>query len=1689
MQSIETLGQLKVAAAQRPKQASYWRELFKLDWSKTGFAVDKAANGEPRQSASRFTLRPEVAANVIKVTRGNEASQQVLLTSAVMALLHVYTRREVLVVGLPASFEARLAASQNLAFPLHASLEAGTSFKQLLDQVRSRVLGAMEHSDYPLELFAEEFSLPEAEGQSPFFDVAVEIAHPEKPSLAQRLNLAMLFSFTVTAEQVDLAIHFDARLYEATTLRWLAMHLEELLAQALQAPEAPLADLDLMTPQDVDFLATVNATEHAYDQNVRLETLFARQVSLRPDAVAVVSDHGEMTFAELDKRSNQLARTLVGRGVCRDQVVAVVAQRSNEMLVAILAVIKAGGAYLPIDPNYPQSRIDYVLDDSGARVILAQTHLLSASQERTQQLIDLDDASVYAADDQALPVAGDSRNLAYVIYTSGSTGQPKGVMVEHHSVVNRLAWMQRAYPIGPGDVILQKTPIAFDVSVWELFWWMIEGATVCLLAPGAERDPQAMVNTIEAYRVSTLHFVPSMLNAFLGYVQSTQASTRLASLRQVFASGEALSVHQVRLFETLLFDAHATALINLYGPTEATVDVSYFNCCGRNLSHLVPIGKPIDNTRLHILDANLKALPVGVPGELCIAGAGLARGYHQREALTAERFVERPTDAQGRIYRTGDLARWLPSGEIEYLGRIDNQVKLRGLRIELGEIETRLRDFPEVREAVVVVRQIGETQSLCGYIEAPQTLDLTHLRGFLGQFLPEYMVPTHLTVVDAFALSPSGKLDRKALPDPLLAKADDTEYVAPRNACEALLVTIWEDVLGVRPIGVHHNFFALGGDSIHFVTILGRARSQGLDFTFQDFFARPTIAKLVEGLTSGSVGEQARHTFEPYELLTQADRDRLPSSAEDAYPLSMLQAGLIFQNELSFGTAQYHDIISYTIKSAIDLAVFEQAVRILVQRNPIFRTSYHLSGYDQFIQMVNRDVELPLTMADLRGMDEHAQEQWYQQWLEDEKAHRFVWENAGLVRLHVHVLSDNLYRYVLSQHNSALDGWSITLVHTQLFEIYYSLLKGNAYDKPLVDNHLRNYMGLEQQSLASEADRQFWHKLMEGARFTQVPRLQPEAPTSGLSVVFHEVKIDSMLSERIIALADALHVPVKSVLMTAHLKVLSELAADDDVLVGYEHSGRPEVEGATRAIGLFLNTLPLRVKIAEGSWAQLIQQVYNAETDLLPHRRYPMAQIKQDMGTQQALFETAFNYTHFYLLKDLESLPEFDLLDVRANSETEFVLRAEFSRHFSTDDVRLSLHYHDHVFSAQYIEQMGSYYRQAFELMTLDMHARHDAIALPSPEQARLLNQARAIEAMTFSRASKPAITGQSGAPLTPESATERRIAQVWAEVLGVPVQSITVDDNFFELGGTSLAAIRVALVSDGLISIPNLMRHSTLKPLAEAIDEGAGNAQGLLQRLTPPCSDASVAVVCFPYAGGNAINFRDLGQVLVADGRERDIFAVELPGHDITRADEPLLDVREAAQRVARAIEQASPSVPLLFWGHCVGAALMLETARILEGLGRPISRVFVAGKLLDSAEVTRQRVAQTQALSHEQVLDWMVGETGYQELAQMSEQQSTTLIRAFRHDATVANLYLADAEQAWNAHRLAAPLTVVVTHDDSMTPDYSQRYQRWNLFSDDVSLHVIEDGGHYFCRTRPEAVAAVIIGAIQADTPRTAS
>jgi amino acid adenylation domain-containing protein len=445
-------------------------------------------------------------------------------------------------------------------------------------------------------------------------------------------------------------------------------------------------------------------------------------------------------------------------------------ERSFAMIIGILGIIKAGGAYLPISPANPPDRTDFMLKDGAVNILLV--HNPTAGKTRFGgRILNLDDRAIYSGPTDNPAWINQPQDLAYVIYTSGSTGKPKGVMIEHRSLVNRLHWMQQRYPIHPGDVILQKTPYYFDVSVWELFWWRLQGAGLCFLAPGAEWNPLAIVKTVQKYQVSVMHFVPSMLNVFLEYLDGKSPAflQGLASLRRVFASGEALTPSHVRQFNTIFGSRTGTRLTNLYGPTEATVDVSYFDCPSENNFEVIPIGRPIQNTRLYILREG-KATAIGEPGELCIAGVGLARGYLNRPALTAEKFVDNPVNAGERIYRTGDVARWLPDGNIEYLGREDHQVKVRGLRIELGEIENTIREYPGITHCVAVVKKYSDSVVLIiAYVVCRGELDVKALKQHLALHLPDYMVPNHFERIDRIPLTANGKVDRKALPEWVIA--------------------------------------------------------------------------------------------------------------------------------------------------------------------------------------------------------------------------------------------------------------------------------------------------------------------------------------------------------------------------------------------------------------------------------------------------------------------------------------------------------------------------------------------------------------------------------------------------------------------------------------------------------------------------------------------------------------------------------------------------------------------------------------------------------------------------------------------------------------------------------------------------------------------------------------------------------
>jgi D-alanine--poly(phosphoribitol) ligase subunit 1 len=500
------------------------------------------------------------------------------------------------------------------------------------------------------------------------------------------------------------------------------------------------------------------------DYNIAIQQLIEAQVDAHASATAVVCGDESLTYAQLNQRANQLAHQLRAEGAGPGAIVALMVERSLAMIVGILGIVKAGAAYLPLPPDHPAERIRFMLEDGAVPILLV--HGKTAGRFDFSGLtLNLDDPGIYAEQRQNPVVLNQPGDLVYVIYTSGSTGKPKGVMIEHRALVNRLHWMQSAYPIGPGDVILQKTPYAFDVSVWELFWWALEGATLAFLVPGGERNPVAIVEAVRRHCVSVMHFVPSMLNVFLEYLDAKgpAAVARLSSLKRVFASGEALTPSHVRRFNATLGGMSDARLANLYGPTEATVDVTYYDCPRGRDFDLIPIGRPIDNIRLYVIRNGGEA-PIGEAGELCIAGVGLARGYVNNPALTAERFTDNPVNPGERIYRTGDVARWLPDGNVEYLGREDQQVKIRGLRVELGEIESTVREYPGVVDCVAAVEKHSESVIiLAAYVVSRTDLAAPALKEYLRKRLPEYMVPHRFERLAELPLTSSGKADRKAL--------------------------------------------------------------------------------------------------------------------------------------------------------------------------------------------------------------------------------------------------------------------------------------------------------------------------------------------------------------------------------------------------------------------------------------------------------------------------------------------------------------------------------------------------------------------------------------------------------------------------------------------------------------------------------------------------------------------------------------------------------------------------------------------------------------------------------------------------------------------------------------------------------------------------------------------------------------
>ncbi|MFC2146129.1 amino acid adenylation domain-containing protein, partial [Acidobacteriota bacterium] len=756
-------------------------------------------------------------------------------------------------------------------------------FDDFLREVRINMFAALENQDYPFEQLVSRVAPRQEINRNPLFDAAFELEYETDPTgyLLDAIKTVepkpydfgirnSKFDMTLVCAAVEhgleCTIEYSTKLFKKETIERFVKYFKKITSSVCKNIHRKIGEIEIISKEEKkQILYEFNDTRVEYHRDKPIHELFENRVEKTPGNIAIKNRDDGLTYLEVNERANQLARVLREKGVKPDCIVGIMVERSMEMIVGIMAILKAGGAYLPVDPNYPEDRIGYLLKDSAAQLLLTLGKFFEFAKtvDFGGQVINVEDESLYCSENQNLELVNGPGDMAYIIYTSGSTGKPKAVVIEHVSAVNLLKTLDRMYPLEKSDAYLLKTAFLFDVSVSEIFGWFWRGGRLVILEPGGEREPLKIIDKIEEERITHVNFVPSLFNIFVNILDHENIG-KLSGLRYIFLAGEAIWPDSITKFREL---DSKVIIENLYGPTEATVYAGWYPVAKWEGVGSISIGKPVDNLKLFILSSDDKARPglqpVGIAGELTISGIGLARGYLNRPRLTAEKFVANPFAGAGqrhetfkKLYHTGDLARWYYDGNIEYLGRIDFQVKVRGFRIELGEIESQLLNIENIQEAVVLAKEDNKGEKyLCSYFVASETLDVSSIRSTLSKSMPDYMVPSYFVQIETIPLTPTGKLDRKALPEPEIKGT--AEYAAPSNEIEEILTNTWSNVLGNEKIGINDNFFEIGGDSIKAIQIASKLQKHNLKMEVNQVFLHKTIrqlAKYLKPLDKGKTG-------------------------------------------------------------------------------------------------------------------------------------------------------------------------------------------------------------------------------------------------------------------------------------------------------------------------------------------------------------------------------------------------------------------------------------------------------------------------------------------------------------------------------------------------------------------------------------------------------------------------------------------------------------------------------------------------------------------------------------------------------------------------------------------------------------------------------------------------------------------
>ncbi|MEP7013026.1 MAG: amino acid adenylation domain-containing protein [Acidobacteriota bacterium] len=1471
-----------------------------------------------RGAARPVRLSADLASSLAGIGRREGATPYMLLLAGFQALLARYSGQEDVAVGSPVAGRNRLETEGLIGFfvntlVLRGDLSGEPTYHQLVSRVRETSLAAHLHQDLPFEKLVQELSPERSLAQSPLFQVMFVLQNAPVANLSIRdLRLRSVGRAGTTAK-FDLTlslgedgqggyggtIEYATDLFDPATLeRWFG-HFERLLAAAVAAPDSPVFSLPVLSAAELaQVLGEWNDTRvEGFAEGLLHEGVFA-QAARTPFAVAIELGEERWSYRRLAGSARELASYLRHLGVGPEVIVGLCVERSPAMVVGMLAILEAGGAYLPLDPTYPRERLDFMLDDSGARILLVQDSLLGRVPTQGRLIVPLD--ARWDSDRETfdrLPGAMTPDQLAYVIYTSGSTGRPKGVMVAHRGVCNRLRWAQAVYRLDERDAVLQKASFGFDFSVWECFAPLRVGARLVLAEPGRQGDGRYLARVLREHRVSVVHFVPSLLAAFLAEEEGGESVA--GSLRQVFAGGEALTP-EVRDRALARF---SVPLDNQYGPTEISIDTTRWVCAPGQDPHRVSIGRPIANSRLYVADAELRPLPIGVAGELLIGGSGVTRGYLRRPHLTASRFVPDPLggDFGGRLYRTGDLARWLPDGTLDFLGRIDHQVKIRGFRIELGEVEAALSAQPGVREAVVVARAApaGDPR-LIGYVVGDATA--AALREALRERLPDHMIPAAFVSLPALPLTSSGKLDRQALTAPEWRRPEDL-YQAPRTPVEEILAGIWSDLLGLDRVGANDHFFELGGHSLLATQVMSRVRSAfGFDLPLRDLFESPTLS----GLAARVETAQRMGYCSVVPPLVAVPRD----GRERALPLSFAQQRLWFIDQLEPGSPLYNIPAALRIEGPLDRRLLALSLDEIVRRHETLRTVFSATEGAP-IQVIHPAQPFALTEQDLSSLPEAECEAAALALCGVEAGRPFDLSRGPLLRALLLRLAPHDHVVALTIHHIASDGWSMGILVREVAALYAAFAAGPGEQLSLLPElpiQYADYAVWQRSWLIGEVlkgEISYWREQLAGLPpLLELPADRPRPSVRSYRGAVRPVRLSGEVASSLAGLGRREGATLFMALLAGFQVLLARYSGQEDVAVGSPVAGRNRLE-TEGLIGFFVNTLVLRGDLSgEPTYRELMSRIRDVSLSGHLHQEVPFEKLVQELSPERSLAQSPL----FQVMFALQNAPvsNLEVRDLRLRPMGSSGTTAKFDLTLSLTEgsggLSGGIEYARDLFDPATIDRLTGHFgrliasavatpdRNVLELPWLDRPESHQLLsewgwATERHSEAEALH--RGFEAQVLRAAEAPALT--SGDASLSYGDLNRRANQLahWLRGQGVGHES-----------RVGLCLERSPMQVIGILAV--LKAGGAYVPLDPSYPK---------ERLAYMIEDSGVEIVIGDAASVGALPAAGLRIVLDAQSELLDA----LPGHDL----EPLADGASLAYVIYTSGSTGRPKGTLVSHGN----------------------------------------------------------------------------------------------------------------------------------------------------------------------------